>query len=96
MIINTRLAIMRRVALNNLVRGKRRAEPGTAKRRMADIAENPRKTQKSSDNPDNHSQLKDPPECGMVEPGLDPSVVIPLPQRQNTKVQSQPLLLQHN
>ena len=37
-------------------------------------------TNQSSDNPEDHSQLKDPPECGMlvpVEPGLDPSVVIP-------------------
>jgi hypothetical protein len=38
-------------------------------------------TNQSSDNPEDHSQLKDPLECGMlvpVEPGLDPSVVIPL------------------
>ena len=37
-------------------------------------------TNQSSDNPEDHSQLKDPPECGMlvpVEPCLDPSVVIP-------------------
>jgi hypothetical protein len=46
---------------------------------MEMMAERPRKTQKSSDNPEDHSQLKDPSECRMlvpVEPGLDPSVVI--------------------
>ena len=79
-VIDTRLAIMRRIALNKPKEGKRRAEPGTAKRRMADIAEKTKKTQKSSDNPEDHSQLKHPPELGMqvpVEPGKNPSVVIP-------------------
>ena len=56
-IIHIRESIQRRVALNKQKGGKRRAEPGTAKRRMADIAEKPKKTQKSSDNPEDHSQL---------------------------------------
>ena len=41
--------------------------------------------------PEDHSQLNNPPDLGMqvpVEPGLDPSFVIPLPQRLNMKVQS--------
>jgi hypothetical protein len=56
-------------------------------------------TNQSSDNPEDHSQLKDPPECGMlvpVEPGLDPSVVIPPSTETEHKVQSLPLLTQHN
>ena len=47
---------------------------------MVILTERLRKTQKSSDNPEDHSQLKDPPESGMLvplHPGLDPSVVIP-------------------
>ena len=38
-ITDTRLAIMRRVALNKPKGGKRRAEPGTAKRRMENTKE---------------------------------------------------------
>ncbi len=72
------VAIKRR-ALNNPGGGKRRAASETNQRRMAILAERLRKTQKISDNPEDHSQFKDPPECGMlvpVEPGLDLSVVI--------------------
>jgi hypothetical protein len=38
------------------------------------------KTTSDGKNPEDHLQLKNPPECEMlvpVEPGLDPSVVIP-------------------
>ena len=47
---------------------------------MAEPDEKPKKTQKSSDNPEDHLQLKHPKECEMlvpVEPGSDPSVAIP-------------------
>ena len=79
-IIDHRLSRLRRVALNKPTKGKRRAEPGTAKRGMAELDEKPKKTQKSTDNTEDHSELKHPPKCEMlvpVEPVLDPSVVIP-------------------
>ena len=79
-IINETGVALKRGLTINPGGGKRRAAPGTAKRRMAIKAEKLRKIEKSSDNPEDHSQLKDPPECGMlvpVVPGLDPSVLIP-------------------
>ena len=61
-------------------KGKIRAEPGTAKRRMAAIAEKLRNPEKGSDIPEDHSQVKHPPAERMllpVVPGLDLAVVIP-------------------
>ena len=75
-----RESIQRRAALNKPKGGKYRAPPGTAKRRMAEPDKKPKKAQKSSDNPEDHLQLKHPPECEMlvpVDPGLDPFVAIP-------------------
>ena len=51
-------------------------------------------TNQSSDSPEDHSQLKDPPECGMlvpVEPDLDPSVVIP-PSTETEQKKTEPTI----
>ena len=68
------------VVLKKSKRGKKRAEPGTTKRGMAELDETPKKKRKSRKIPDNRLQLKNPPEWEMlvlVETGLDTSVVIP-------------------
>ena len=98
-IIDIRASIQRRGALNRPKGGKYRAPPGTAKRRMAEPDEKPKKTQKSSDNPEDHLQLKNPPECEIlvpVKPGINPSVVIPPSTETKHKITEPPLLPQHN
>ena len=51
-------------------------------------------TNQSSDNPEYHSQLKNPPECGMLVPvelGLDPYVVI-LPSTETEHKSTEPTI----
>ena len=48
-------------APRNPAKGKRRAEKGTARRKMAAQAEELGKTGKGSGIPDNHSQVQNPP-----------------------------------
>ena len=64
------------------------------------MAEKLRKeTEKSSDKPEDLSQIKDPPECGMlvqVVPGLDPADAIPLSKEIEQESTEPPLLPQHN
>ena len=71
---------IKRRALTKLVGAKRRAPPGTAKRRMADIDEIPQKTEKDSHITEDHCRVKHPPPEEMLLPvvlGLKPAVVIP-------------------
>ena len=59
---------IKRRALTNRVGTKRRAPPGTAKRRMADIDEKPQKTEKDSNITEDHCWVKHPPPEGMLLP----------------------------
>jgi hypothetical protein len=73
-------SIQKQVVLNKPKVVLNRAPPGTEKKRMAKTDKKTKKTQKSKKNPEDHSQLKSPPELEMqvpVEPGRNPSVVIP-------------------
>ena len=80
MINETGVALKRGLTINP-GGGKRRAEPGTAKRRMEAMEEKLRKAEKDSNIPEDHSQVKHPLAKDvllLVVPGLDPAVVIPL------------------
>jgi hypothetical protein len=86
------------VVLKKSKRGKKRAEPGITKRGMAKLDKTPKKKQKSKKIPEDCLQLKNPPEWEMLVPvkmGLD-TLLFPLLQRQNTKIECQSLLSQHN
>ena len=78
--INETGVAVRRGSTINPGGGKRRAEPGTAKRRIAAMEEKLRKAEKGSHIPEDCSQGKHPPPEGMLLPvvlGLDPAGVIP-------------------
>jgi hypothetical protein len=98
-VIDIKASIQRGAALNKPKIGKYREPPDTAKRKMANPDVKPKKTQKSTKIPEDCLQLKNPPEGEMLvpmKPCLDnPVGILSLLQRQNTKVQSPPLLPQH-
>ena len=97
MINGTGVAV-RRGSTINPGGGKRRAEPGTAKRRMAAMEEKLRKVEKGSILEDN-SQVKHPPAEKMllpVVPGLDFADAIPLSKEIEQDIIDQLLLPHHN